>query len=394
MNILHINTHDTGGAGIACVRIHNALLEQNIDSKVLFRNKSKTNAPSTFEIWEELNDLQKVKKLAEQKILDQKQSKLKKKVKAVNELFTSFNSIWDITKSKLYLEADIIHLHWVAGFLDVPSFFKNCKKPIVWTLHDYAPFNNGLHYPNANEGVYDEDSKINANTIEEAITYTQPTIVTPSNYLKLKSQESTIFGDLNHLHIVNPIDSAAYYYQDKKIAKTKLNIPDDKKVIVFVTDEISYTRKGFDYLIKAIDQLNDDTIYSIAIGNNRGNEQINSAKINYVGQINFDEKLSTYYAAADLLVTPSLDDNLPNIIVEAHSCGTPVAAFNLGGTPEMIQDGINGLLAKEVTVEEFSKTIKIALTKVWDYEQIAKTAQKKYANETCAEEYIKIYQSL
>ena len=394
MNILHINTHDTGGAGIACVRIHNALLEQNINSKVLFKNKSKTGAPNTYEIWEELNDLQKVKKLAEQKIYDQKQSKLKKKVKTVDELFTSFNSIWDITKSKLYQEADIIHLHWVAGFLDVPSFFKNCNKPIVWTLHDYAPFNNGLHYPNVNEEVYDEDAKINAEIIKNALSFKTPTIVTPSNYLKAKSQSSKVFRELNHYQIFNPTDANTYYYQDKTIAKKQLNLPSDKKVIVFVTDELSYTRKGFDYLIKALDKLNSDNIHAIAIGNNHGNQPFNSTDINYVGQISDGKILSTYYSAADLLITPSLDDNLPNIIVEAHSCGTPVVAFNVGGISEMIRNGENGLMSEKITVDGLSETIENALEKNWNYKLIAQNAQFVYLNETCAKEYIKIYQSI
>lgn len=388
MKILHINTYDTGGAGIASSRIHCALLKQNIESTILFKNKT-YHIPNAHEIWEELSDIQKVKKLAEQKLFDRKQSQLAKKVKMVDELFTNFNSIWDLTKSKLYIDAEIIHLHWVANFVDISSFFKHCNKPIVWTLHDFAPFNNGLHYPTPKAEVYEEYAKKNEAIMQLALKHKQPVIVTPSSYLKAQSEKSTPFKGLKHYHIPNPIDSSVFYFKGKDLAKKEMNVSKDKKLLVFAADELSYTRKGFKHLLKALNEL--DNIHCVAIGNEQNIETKDNVQVEFAGHLKSQDKLSQIYSAADLLVVPSLNDNLPNIIVEALCCGTPVVAFNVGGIPEMIVNNLNGFLTDEITPKSLANNIKMALAYNWDNENISELALKKYSPTNCAKRYIEVY---
>ena len=48
---------------------------------------------------------------------------------------------------------------------------------------------------------------------------------------------------------------------------------------------------------------------------------------------------------------PALEDNLPNVVIESLCCGTPVVGFNIGGMPDMIEDGVNGRLAKDISAE-------------------------------------------
>ena len=67
--------------------------------------------------------------------------------------------------------------------------------------------------------------------------------------------------------------------------------------------------------------------------------------------------MADYFAAADLFVMPSLEDNLPNVIIESVSCGTPVAAFTVGGIPEMITEGQNGCLSAECAVAAMAQAI-------------------------------------
>lgn len=390
MKVLHINTYDTGGAGIASSRIHCALLAEGVESEILFKNKTQ-NAQNAHEIWEKLSDILKVKKLAEQKLFDAKQKQLANKVKIVDELFSNFTSIWDITKSQLYIEADIIHLHWVAGFVDIASFFKQCNKPIVWTLHDFAPFNNGLHYPTPEEKVYEEDAIKNKAIIEEALKHASPIIVTPSNYLKTQSLNSETFKNLKHLHIPNPINSTTFYFKNKDLAKSELNLPKEKKILVFVADELSYTRKGFKYLLKTLNYLNSNNIHCIVIGNKQNIETKDNVQLEFTGHLKSNEKLCKIYNAADLLVVPSLNDNLPNIIVESLCCGTPVVAFNVGGIPEMIVDNENGFLSEEINSSSLAKNISKALNHSWNYKEIAQVALKKYSSATAAKKYIEVY---
>ena len=64
----------------------------------------------------------------------------------------------------------------------------------------------------------------------------------------------------------------------------------------------------------------------------------------HVGKISDQERLARLYAAADVLVAPFIEDNLPNVVLEALSCGTPVAAFAAGGIPDAVEHQRNGVL--------------------------------------------------
>ena len=68
--------------------------------------------------------------------------------------------------------------------------------------------------------------------------------------------------------------------------------------------------------------------------------------IHYTGRLNGSKAMANAYAAADVFVTPSQQDNLPNTVVESLACGTPVVAFQIGGMPDLIQHLHNGYLAK------------------------------------------------
>ena len=82
------------------------------------------------------------------KLLLFKQKKQLSKYPEPEELFSFPNSVWDITLHPKFKEADIIHLHWISGFVDYAKFFDKCDKPIFWTFHDFEPFSGGFHYSN------------------------------------------------------------------------------------------------------------------------------------------------------------------------------------------------------------------------------------------------------
>ena len=64
-----------------------------------------------------------------------------------------------------------------------------------------------------------------------------------------------------------------------------------------------------------------------------------------VGRINEEDKLARLFAAGDVFVAPFAEDNLPNVVLEALACGTPVAAFAAGGIPDAVEHKQNGFLA-------------------------------------------------
>jgi glycosyltransferase involved in cell wall biosynthesis len=152
------------------------------------------------------------------------------------------------------------------------------------------------------------------------------------------------------------LDSEIFAPRDKNYSREVLNIPKDKKVILFVADSIDNNRKGFIFLKRAIEQLSDPNLVICAIGDkNNGLGVIDN--VIELGTIYDERMMSIAYSAADLYVIPSLMDNLPNTVLESLMCGTPVVGFPVGGIHDMIQDGVNGFITEEISVDSLVKTL-------------------------------------
>ena len=76
-----------------------------------------------------------------------------------------------------------------------------------------------------------------------------------------------------------------------------------------------------------------------------------------LGYVVDDCKLAQAYSAADLVVLPSLEDNQPNILLEAMACGTPVVSFAIGGMVDVIKDGVNGRLVRPFDIAALAQAI-------------------------------------
>ena len=106
-------------------------------------------------------------------------------------------------------------------------------------------------------------------------------------------------------------------------------------------------------------------------------------------------KIVNLYNAVNLFVTPSLDENLPNTIMEAMACGTPCVGFHIGGIPEMIGHKENGYVAQYQDAEDLAKGI------AWTIENEKGLSDKaidkvksNYANSIVAQQYTELYKNL
>lgn len=420
MKILIVNTFDTGGAANACLRLHQGLLKEGIDSHVLLNNKSKniafTNVLKPKKLKHNLLEKLKYKSiriLKELKLIGVKQSKQYRFIKSRDtrlELFKFPNSNFDITKYDLYKDSEIVNLHWVANFLDYKSFFKKNTKPVVWTLHDMNPFSGGEHYTEEYLGIDESGFPVKRNISEEELLVSKKniaikiqslskvdnlTIVTPSEWLANEAKKSEVFKGFPIYCIPNGLDAEIYKPRDKDYSRELLNIPKDKKVVLFVADSISNNRKGFIFLKKAFEQLANANLVLCAIGSKNSNlESLNN--IIELGSIQDERLMSIAYSAADVFVIPSLMDNLPNTVLESLMCGTPVIGFPIGGIPDMIQDGENGFLTKEISVSSLLETLNKFLnsSETFDINKIRENAVKKYDQKIQASNYIKLFESI
>ncbi|TQI71547.1 glycosyltransferase involved in cell wall biosynthesis [Gramella sp. Hel_I_59] len=418
MKVLIVNTFDYGGAATACKRLHLGLLAEGINSKVLLKNKINDWPEShCFEPVESSPGLnqrmtRKVRRLSQEfKLTKPSQISSPEKDFLNNrenglEMFSFPSSHLDITQSPLYKEADIINLHWVANFLDLGSFFKKNTKPVVWTLHDMNPFSGGEHYEekylNLNEfgePLEREYTKIELEFIKRNLEFKKSIfsktpklqIVSPSKWLMKEALSSEVFGEFDVKHIPYGLDSEVFKPLDKAYSKEILNIPQGKKVILFVADSLSNQRKGFEYLRGAFQKLDRHGIVLCAVG--KKDLKNSSENIIELGSIKDERLMSAAYSAADVFVIPSIMDNLPNTVLESLMSGTPVIGFPIGGIPDMIDHGQNGILVDKVSVNALKTSIDYFLEHgvQKDIKEIIRDAQQKYDQKIQARAYIDLF---
>ncbi len=411
MKILHISTSDSGGAANAGIRLHQGLLNARIDSKVLVFLKKK-NVEGVYQFYENKHsnfvlDKYRFFKFAFYEGINRLH--LLGRDKSF-EIFTSPVSLIDIINHPLVQEADIIHLHWIAYFLDYPSFFKKLKnKKIVWTLHDMNPFTGGCHHarectnykkdcsncPQLKGSISQNYANKNFNIKKNALSEINSiNIVTPSNWLLEKSKSSSLFSKYHHKHIFNGINTEQFKLLDNNKAKRELGLPIDKTNFLFVSDLVENKEKGFDLLYKAINQINADNFILSVVGKTK--LDLKNKKINYIGYVKGLDKMNLVYSAADAFVIPSLEDNLPNTVIESLLCGTPVIGFPTGGIPEMIIHQENGLIVEDKSSEALTSAISdfLLMEKNFDREEIRNNAIEKYSLDNQVKKYIEVYKNI
>ncbi len=390
MKILLVNTYDRGGAANACIRLHLGLLAAGAQSTLLVLHKTRQDIPRLVQFEPNstlalrfkqrlkdslayrlgIKDKRKVNKEEMEEVLENRNKHL--------ELFSSPYSEYDITKSEYYKSADIVNLHWISRFVDLPSFLKKNKKPIFWTMHDMFPITGGEHYEESflgiskegfpNKNIADPFSINQANKhikiLSNSLMKSEITYIAPSDWLKSEAMKKYFINSRKCFTIRYGFDTSIFYFKPKqKQVKIK---------ILFVSDNISNERKGLSYLLKAIDSIDNNNLEFISVGNGT----INHPKLNHLGSIKSEQSMAQVYQQADFFVIPSLMDNLPNTMIESLLCGTPVIGFPVGGIKEVIQNGKNGFLCNDISVNSLAKGIMYAADHYenFDFEKIAKNA--------------------
>jgi glycosyltransferase involved in cell wall biosynthesis len=404
MKVVHIGVSASGGAGIAMLRIHNALIEQGVDSSVLtmlpdensfcyFVEKAKLTMLEYFRMafYPAINRMKLLGRTFKP------------------EMFSSPYSLLHPEQYEIVKQADVIHLHWVSHFIDWKSFFGNIDKPVVWTLHDANAFTGGCHIaldcqgyqsdcsncPQTKGNLYSNYAKMNLkNKIDSIQRFRDLSIVCPSEWLQTCAANSSLFKDLNSRVINNCIDDS-WGLLDKQTCRKELDLPRDKKILLFVAEDISKEFKGFDILVRALESFYREDILLLTIGNLSDSIDV-AIPHKHMGYIASPSKLNMIYSAADALVHPSQSENFPNIIMEAQASGTPAIAFAVGGIPEMIENNRNGLLAQEVNPNGLAEAISSFFDKGIELsnEEISSQAKERYNRRLNAQKYVELYREL
>ncbi len=290
----------------------------------------------------------------------------------------------DISVLNEVKDADVIMMHWVCGGFITPQIMhkiSKMNKKIVWVCHDSWPFTGGCHVRMGCEKFKEYCGNcvmLNSNYAKDwsyrllkrkkkYIDTNNLTIVSPSNWMDKNVSESALFRDCKHLVIPNPIDIDKYKKGDKESLRKKYSIDENRYVILFgAVNSTSTPYKGFSYLVDALrlfyDQVENGTNYEIVVfGSDGSNEQVDIPfDIKYLGQLN-EERMIEAYSLADVYITPTLDDNLPNTVMESLACELPVVSFDTGGVSDMVEHLKNGYLAKYADSEDLANGIRWVL---------------------------------
>ncbi|MBN8703427.1 MAG: glycosyltransferase family 4 protein [Bacteroidetes bacterium] len=406
MKITHINTSkNAGGAAIACNRISSALNANAVQSNTL--NQESFSAFTQRKIHTSI--------LLEKLLLLPKQKSKNIRFKISNPQFGI-----DISSDDSVKDADILHLHWINnGFLSISSLNKLAKlnKPIVWTLHDMWAFTGICHHSrdcNNFENQCGNCFYLNTNSStdlsnsiwkQKQLVYKKLnlSIVTCSNWLAQKARKSSLLKDISIQVIPNPIDVYKFKPFPKLDIRSELGLLNDTFYLLFVAANINDERKGIQHLLKALTILKERysekqvKIELLVIGNVKSEiKEHLPFRSKFLGYIDSEELMIKYYNASNTFITPSLDENLPNTIMEALSCGTPVVAYSTGGIPDMVDHLSNGYLAEYASPQDLAEGIDWVRKN--NEMQISANARNKvlsnFTYDIVAQKYIDLYKKL
>lgn len=415
MKILLISkSSGTGGAAIASTRLMKALREKGVDAAMLVQEgeneKEGIYSTTKGKIKAGIN---LVRFIIERLAFLRHESS-----KNIRFLFSLANTGENITQNSYFREADIIHLHWInAGFLSLSTLeaILDSGKPLVWTFHDMWAFTGGCHYALdctryeqecgachylKRPGIKDLSWQIYKKK-EKMFRSGKMIIVTPSQWLNNCVRASSLLKDMEVHTIHNPVDASLFQPSDRVEACRNLGLDTGKKYILFGAATMKNVLKGFSYFLEAVQEIPDqlaEDVEIILFGKTK--EDVASMfplKTRNIAFVKSAKTLVEIYSVAQLFVIPSLQDNLPNTIIESMLCGTPVVGFDTGGIPEMIDHQVNGYLARYKSSSDLARGIGWVLSSD-NYDELSNitraSALKKFPADQSVDKHVELYRDL
>ena len=422
MKVLLVNTSDhTGGAAIAALRLLRALQGAGVEATLLCRDRS-LPAERTDIVQLKPTPWRRLKFLAERLDIFLRNGCSRENLFAIDTARCGN----DITSLPEFREADVVHLHWtnqaMLSLRDLERILRSGKR-VVWTMHDMWPFTGVCHQADQcerwREGCgncpllrrprrRDLSARVFARK-EKAYAAGRLTLVGCSQWLAGLAAASPLLKGQRIASIPNPINTDFYLPAGLDDAPTRdavrerLGLPAGRRLLLFTAFKLTDPNKGIDYLIESLallcqehPELKEELGIVLA---GRGAEELRGAfpvPAFPQGYVTDEARMRDLYQAADLLVMPTLMDNLPNTIAEAMACGIPCVAFSVGGTPQMVDTGLNGYLAECRNSLDFAEGIARVLGSK-SYDALCRNARKKalaaYSEKAVAEQYIELYNS-
>jgi glycosyltransferase involved in cell wall biosynthesis len=408
MKIAMLNTFDSsGGAARSAYRLHQGLLRIGVASRFVSQYNKRADPAIVC-------GTSRVDKLVAllRPLADMLPMKLYRSRDMAQPFSTAYVPVAKRVR-QVVADADLLHLHWIVhGFINI-SFLRQARRPVVWTLHDSWAFTGGCHLP-AGCLRYQEAcgscpqlasqreadlTRLNWQRKSRSWREVDMTIVAPSNWLAACARSSSLFAGRRVEVIPNGIDTDVFKPLDSGACRSILSLPDDKHLILFgAMGATTDANKGFELLRQAMALLPlhvaGKECMLVVFGAQRLDLPDLNIAVRFMGTLTDDIALSVLYAAADVMVVPSRQENLPNTIMEAMACGTPAVAFRTGGIPDLIEHQHTGYLAEPFDIKDLARGI------AWTLEQSRlgvnsrEKVEREFAIDVVSARYLKLYSEL
>ena len=406
-NLIVSKSDMTGGASRAAHRLHNALISEHIDSKMLVCSKKSHD----YRVIGPESTTQKI--LAKiPAVLDNLPMCLQH---TDNPTTHSPAYIGGISAKQINaVDTDVVNLHWICGGTLAIKEIAKITKPVIWTMHDmwafcgaenYVPdsinarFRSGYKYNN--RGPNHTGFDIDRWTWSRKLAHWKKPfeVITPSRWLADCVKASALMHNWPVTIIPNVLDTETFKPHPKGLAREKLGLPRDVKLVLFgAIGGTRDSRKGWDLLQQSlvISSGQNPGLHGVILGQHEPYNFSNiGVPLHWLGHIDSDLTLALVYSAVDVTVLPSRQENLPQIGTEAQACGCPVVAFDTCGLPDVVVHELTGYLATAFSVGDLAHGISWVLNDQERHVILSAKARERSLNiwsqDIIARQYIEIY---
>lgn len=394
MKIVQLATSLNGGAGIAALRMSNALNIVGGDSMIISRDEILTTY-NTGVFSKKINLFKRLESSA----VTLFQSKILQKN---NDLVTPWSIDTSKIKKEVFEQADIIHIHAYYNFLNNSSLRKILAlgKPTLFTLHDQRLFTGGCHYSRDCNNFKNDCTacpqvrspfahKVKKSFSKQKVLFgdlTNVELVSPSNWLANNAKKSAITKDLQ-VHVVkNPIPKI--FFESKVTEQKKI---DGLFRVAFIATNLQNPYKDLPVFTKAINEysrVSSRKICVVLVGSGVIPNFESTVQIENI-QPRSESEMVLLLSTIDLVIVPSNQDNSPSVIGEALAVGVPVIGSDAGGIPELLRN-FQMPIFPVGDVKQLTELITHWKPKI-DREAIRKKAKKEFSEEVVGQELLNIY---